>query len=421
VLNIWRPANASKNLPVMVWIYGGGFVNGGSSPAVYDGTHFAKYGVMLVSFNYRVGRFGFFAHPALTKEAGDGLTGNFGYMDQIAALRWVQRNISGFGGDPRNVTIFGESAGGYSVHMLLTSPLTNGLFQKAVVESGGGRMLLAGSLNLADAEAAGVAFARSKGATGEGPVALMKLRGLPAAAVVSGLNLATMRSPDSAATFSGTMIDGKIVIEQPQDVYRAGREKRVPIIVGANSHDIGFPSATSKGELFAQFGRDAKEAAAVYDPSGSAGLQFLAEEVAADEMMVEPARFVVRSFSAIGLLAWEYRFSYVPEQIRQQVPGMLHAEEIPFVFNTVAEKYAGTITAGEQQIARLANHAWAQFAKTGDPNGDGLSPWPSYSMTSDSIMDFSNEGPHAVNDPWKARLDLIEKRLESGSDVTKLH
>ena len=139
VVNVWRPADASTKLPVMVWIYGGGFVNGGSSPAVYDGSQFAKRGVVLVSFNYRVGRFGFFAHPALTKESPNGPLGNYTFLDQIAALKWVQKNIAAFGGDAGNVTIFGESAGGGSVLTMMTSPLAKGLFQKAIIESGGGR------------------------------------------------------------------------------------------------------------------------------------------------------------------------------------------------------------------------------------------------------------------------------------------
>src|SRR5208283_2780795 len=144
-LNVWAPAaRAPGKLPVMVWIYGGGFVNGGSSPLVYAGSQFAKHGLVFVSFNYRVGRFGFFAFPALSKENPDEPKGNYGYMDQIAALQWVKRNAAAFGGDASNVTIFGESAGGGSVLMLMTSPLSKGLFKRAVVESGGGRTLLMG-------------------------------------------------------------------------------------------------------------------------------------------------------------------------------------------------------------------------------------------------------------------------------------
>ena len=196
-LNVWRPAHAAgKKLPVLVWIYGGGFVNGGSSPAVYDGSPFARDGVIFVSFNYRLGRFGFFAHPALSAEKPAGPLGNYAIMDQIAALKWVRRNIAAFGGDADNVTICGESAGGMSVHILMTSPAASGLFQKAIVQSGGGRPNLLRGRPLAggpdSAEAIGVAFAKQAGIEGTDAQALQKLRALPADALLNGLNMATM-------------------------------------------------------------------------------------------------------------------------------------------------------------------------------------------------------------------------------------
>jgi para-nitrobenzyl esterase len=181
VLNVWKPAHsATKKLPVMVWIYGGGFVNGGSSPAVYDGSQFAKQEVIFVSFNYRVGRFGFFAHPALTQENPDGVLGNYGFMDQIAALQWVQRNINAFGGDADNVTLFGESAGGFSVHTMMTSPLAKGLFHKAIIQSGGGRTSIGGGRylqktsisGLPSAEEIGMRFAAKNHITGTDAKAL---------------------------------------------------------------------------------------------------------------------------------------------------------------------------------------------------------------------------------------------------------
>jgi para-nitrobenzyl esterase len=211
----------------MVWIYGGGFVNGGSSPAVYSGDRFARDGVVLVSFNYRVGRFGFFAHPALSAENADGgLLGNYALLDQIAALKWVRDNIAAFGGDPGNVTVFGESAGGVSVHDLLTSPLAKGLFHKAIIQSGGGRPRLLPTLPLRatngerSAESAGLAFAAKAGVSGEGPEALAALRALPADAVVDGLNMATAGTPTWGG---GPMIDGKILPREPLAVLRGRR------------------------------------------------------------------------------------------------------------------------------------------------------------------------------------------------------
>ena len=205
-LNVWRPRGASAHhLPVMVWIYGGGFVNGGTSPAVYNGTQFARDGVLLVSFKYRLGNFGFFAFPALTRQVRGQLLGDYAFMDQLASLRWVQRNIRAFGGDSHNVTVFGESAGGMSVNNLLISPLAKGLFQRAIIESGGGRPLfpapLAGSSS--SAEAMGMRLARHFGIEGQGPRALARLRTLPASRLVNGLNMATMRSAEQDGYVGG--------------------------------------------------------------------------------------------------------------------------------------------------------------------------------------------------------------------------
>ena len=407
VANIWRPAESSgRKLPVMVWIYGGGFVNGGSSPAVYDGSHFARHGIVFVSFNYRLGRFGFFAHPELSRENPDGgLLGNYGYMDQIAALKWVQRNIAAFGGDASNVTVFGESAGGGSVHMLLTSPLAKGLFAKAVIESGGGRGGLMGPRSVHDIEPSGVALARANGIEGDGPDALAALRALPAEKVVSGLNMASMGA--AAGTYAGgAMVDGKIVVEDPDKAYRAGRNAKVPVMIGANSADIGFASARSMDELFKPFGGNAAKAKAAYDPSNSGDVRVVGAKVAMDRTMEEPARFTAAEFARQGLPSYEYRFSYVADSMRKQWPGAPHATEIPYVFDTVAAKYGKDLTPADEATARAANAYWANFAKTGDPNGPGLPHWPRYAPATDGIMDFTLEGPRGGPDPWKARLDL---------------
>jgi len=412
--NVWIPEGAAgKKLPVMVWIYGGGFVNGGSSPAVYDGSQFARRGVALVSFNYRVGRFGFFAHPALTKEDPNGPLGNYGYMDQIAALKWVKRNIAAFGGDPGNVTLFGESAGGGSVLTMMTSPMAKGLIHKAIVESGGGRALLmgnryldrAGTGGMPSAESVGVTFAKSAGIEGDGAAALAALRRLPAEAVVAGLNMASMGVP----TYAGPMIDGKVVVESPADAYAAGRGARIPLIIGANSADIGFPRGQTKEALFAPFGPDGDKAKAAYDPQGSAKVFEVGVAIASDQMMVEPARYMARVLAATGQPAFEYRFSYVAESMRKQWKGAPHATEIPFVFDTVAARYGKELTDADRATARAANAYWVNFAKTGDPNGSGLAEWPKYSPQSDMLMDFSLTGPVAKPDAWKGRLDLIER------------
>jgi para-nitrobenzyl esterase len=411
--NVWAPQGTARNLPVMVWIYGGGFVNGGSSPAVYDGSKFAKRGVVLVSFNYRIGRFGFFAHPALTREYPAEPKANYGYMDQIAALQWVRKNIAAFGGDPENVTIFGESAGGGSVLAMMTSPLAKGLFQKAIIESGGGRSNLlgdryvsrAGKTGTPSGESVGLAFGKSAGIAGEDAAALAALRKLPAAKIVSGLNMATMSVP----TYAGPMIDGKVVVESPGEAYAAGRGARIPVMIGATNADIGFASARTVDELFAPFGAHRNPLKAAYDPAGRGNAAQVASAFGADQFMVEPSRFLARTIAATGQPAWEFRFSYVAESMRKQWPGAPHATEIPFVFDTVAARYGKDLTAADRATAQAANAYWVNFAKKGNPNGQGLPEWPQHSSKSDMLMDFANSGPAAKADPCKARLDLVEQ------------
>ena len=410
-VNVWAPEKpAAPKLPVMVWIHGGGFVNGGSSPAVYDGSAFARRGVVFVSLNHRLGRFGFFAHPALTRETPDGPLGNYGYLDQIAALRWVQKNVAAFGGDPGNVTVFGESAGGGSVNTLMISPLARGLFHKAIVESGGGR---AGGImtprTLKEAEAVGVAFARSAGVPGDDAAALAALRKLPAKDLVRGLNLMTMGQQRD--TYAGPMIDGKIVVEEPETAFRAGRQARVPYLVGANDREFGFmplPPAAVDGML-ARFRAEKDAVVAAYDPGKTGNMGEVGIGLMSDGAMVEPARLLARLASAAGQPTYAYRFSYVASSIRNNVAGALHATEIPFVFETVKAKYGAASAAEDEALAAAANAYWVAFARTGDPNGDGRPRWPAYSERDDVIMDFAVTGPEAKADPRRARLDLVER------------
>ncbi len=410
-VNVWRPATTAVKLPVIVWIYGGGFVNGGSSPAVYDGSRFAEHGLVFVSFNYRVGRFGFFAHPALTKEQSGGPLGNYAFMDQIAALQWVKRNIRAFGGDSGNVTIFGESAGGHSVFTLMTSPAAAGLFHKAIVESGGGRNLMGPGKSLGEAEAVGMAFAKKNGIESEDQAALEALRKLPAEKVVDGLNLSAMNSP----TYCGPMVDGKIVVEPVEQAMLAGHQAKVPFMIGANDADIGFSQAKTLDEVFAPFGANKEQARKVYNPENLTSVYVVGSKAAMDRMMIEPARFAARRMVAAGQRAYEYRFSYVAESMRKQWKGAPHATEIPFVFDTVAAKYGDKLAPADKATAEAANAYWCAFAKTGDPNGEGRPKWPAYDPGQDLLMEFTPQGlPVAHADPWKARLDLTEAAAREG-------
>lgn len=248
----------------MIWIHGGAFVFGSGALNDFSGSSFTEKGVILVSINYRLGRLGFFAHPALSNEHPEEPKGNYGYMDQIAALKWVKQNIAAFGGDPNNVTIFGESAGAVSVHSLLTIPAAKGLFQKAIIESGGGRdgVLTGRPINKENADAyypvsaetAGINFARKQKIEGTDITALTKLRSLTAAQVVDGGQESD--EPGGPITYSGPILDGKLVVETAQSAYEAARQPNVPIIIGSNSAEVpaGFVNARTKEELIKLFG-----------------------------------------------------------------------------------------------------------------------------------------------------------------------
>lgn len=362
-LNVWRPAAAGEKLPVVFWIYGGGFVNGGASPPTYSGANLARQGVLFVSANYRVGRFGTFAHPQLTAENADGgLVGNYGYMDQLAALRWIQRNIAAFGGDPSNVTIVGESAGGMSVHALITSPLAKGLFAKAVVMSGGDGGAMGGN-GLAAAEEIGVDFARSKGVAPDDPNALARLRALSAEQVTDGLNMMALFRPDGPRTFASPFADGRLAVDAGA-AYASGVFASVPMMIGATSADMG----------------------------GKTGV------------MVAGARKVAATIADKGVPVYAYRFSYVAESVEQ--PGAQHATDIPFFFDTAAIKYGDETTARDVAMGRTMSAYLSNFARTGDPNGSGLPIWPRYARTTDQIMDFAADGQAvAQKDPWGPEID----------------
>lgn len=414
-LNVWRPPNtADRALPVMVWIYGGGFVDGGTSPAVYDGAGFARDGIVLVSFNYRLGNFGFFAFPAIERRAGGGLVGNYTLMDQIAALRWVQRNVAAFGGDPRNVTLFGESAGGMSVNALLTTPLARGLFQKAIIESGAGRPNIYPARPLSgpgeSAEAMGLKLAAHLGVTGAGAAALAGLRTLPAAKLVDGLNLAT-RAGDPTYV-GGPIIDGRLYAGAPVQVYARGGGARIPVLIGANTEEIGPPAPSSLQALWASFGPDAAVARATYDPDGRRTLEEASSAVGGDLWMVEPARAIARQLSARGQRVYEYRFDYVASALRGTRSGAPHASEIPFVFDTVSAHYGNTTSRADRAMAHAVHAYWVAFARSGRPDPRAEPAWPAYDARTDRLMIFTDRGPAFEADPWKHRLDLAERVAE---------
>lgn len=344
--NVWRPAGNAKALPVMVWIYGGGFVNGGSSPPTYSGAALARQGILVVSFNYRLGRFGTFAHPKLTQD-GDARQADFGLLDQLAALRWVQRNIARFGGDPGQVTIVGESAGGRSVHAMMTSPAARGLFHRAVIQSGG--TAGSGGASLATAEGAGIAFAQRKGIAADDPQAAAKLRALAPDQIVDGLNLASV---GQTTDYSSPVPDGTVFTDS-LDAYQAGRFAHVPVMIGATSDDIG----------------------------------------GTDGPMITGAREVAQELSRQGVPVYYYRFGYVATSARTaQTRGAAHATDIPFFFDTADIKYGADTSALDRTAARTMSGYLVNFVKAGDPNSARAKRWRPYASDDRQMLTLTPEG-----------------------------
>lgn len=371
-MNVWKPESAAANakLPVLVWIYGGGFVNGGSSPPTYAGADVASQGVVFVSFNYRVGRFGTFAHPQLTKANADGgRLGNYGTMDQVAALEWVKRNIAAFGGDPSKVTIMGESAGGMSVNTLLASPDAKGLFRGAIIMSGADATAPGNpALNTAAVEKIGVDFAATKGIAADDPQALTKLRALSAEQVTDGLNMMALFRPAAGPpTFTMPYTDGRVNVPLAP-AFASGNINKVPVMIGATSADMG----------------------------GKTG------------MMVAGARNTAAALAKQGVPTYAYRFSYVAQSLNKDGQAG-HATDIPFFLDTADIKYEAKTTARDTGMGKTISKYVVNFTKTGDPNGAGLPTWPQYTAANDTIMDFAGDGMAMPGkDPWGAELDAAK-------------
>ena len=414
-LNVWRPASTGGDLlPVMVWIHGGAMVHG--SAAIYPLDAMAAQGVVMVSMNFRLGRLGYFAHPALAAEAPNDVRGNYGFMDQLAALQWVQRNIARFGGDPNQVTLFGESAGGGAVLAHLVSPLSRGLFHRALLQSPGTPGPRAGAIpsaDLATAEKIAVDWARSLGITGDGAAVLRQLRALAPEKLLASIGgqetlavLAAGRTPPGMAM---SIVDGKFLVERPEVSLAAGRQAKVPILVGANDRDLPIGSAVNKDDLFGTFGSDGGFARLLYDPRGDQTLEELKQQVFADRAFVEPSRHLANEAARAGQPVWLYRFAYVSEAQRGENMGTLHGFEIPFTMNVPGTLVGDKITRTDAAAADLVSGYWVQFGLTGDPNGGTRPLWPKHDPAVDRLMHFTNSGAIVGTDPIRPRLDLWQR------------
>ena len=403
-LNIWRPAGARK-LPVMVWIHGGAHVVGSGTFPVFDGTAFARQGVVLVTINYRLGALGYFAHPALSaaKPRGEALA-NYGLMDQLAALRWVKKNIAAFGGDPRQITLFGESAGAIGVTTILAQPEAKGLFAKAIVQSGVG---LLDPRPLGEQEALGAALAARAGAPPS--ASLDALRALPAAALVAA---GEVRTPGA---MTGPILDGDLVREAPWRVFARSEPIDVPLLVGANSNEasvilaMGVPPTAA----LAYLGRDQAAGRAAYG-MGLADDE-LARQVLGDAWFVAPARWLAAR-TAGGAPSYLYHFDYVAAARRDRAKGAAHGSEIPYLFGTLDyfASVAGAVGDEDRRFGEGISACWVGFAKTGVPGCALVRDWPRYDAASDRLAKFTPESG-VVAGFRKAQLDhLLKIRFGSG-------
>ena len=371
--NIWAPP-AAKNAPVMLWLHGGGNTTGAGSLGPYDGTAFARDGVILVTINYRLGAFGFFAHPALTKAAGpnEALI-NYGLLDQIAALKWVKRNISAFGGDPSRVTVFGESAGGADTLMLLSTPKAKGLFAGAIVESGGG---WTPPVTLTKREADGVALAKRAGAPAD--ASLAQLRALSAEQIVA-----------SQTGEAGVGIDGRLLTQTPAQAFARGQQLHVPLIIGSNSYEASLmKSVGTSAATYLAGTPDTLKAAYADEPSDQAK----ADAIFTDAVMGAPAHWLASRAARSGQSVWLYHFPYVLSLQRGFLKGAPHAFEIPYVFDSWP--HLGALAMGfkpdaeAMAVTTMVHSCWISFAKTGMPAcGEGQA-WPAYTLANDTLIRF---------------------------------
>ena len=405
-LNVWTPAQSPKEkLPVMVWIYGGGFVAGGSSEPRQDGEQLAKLGVVVVSMNYRLGVFGFLSHPELTKEAGKrAASGNYGLLDQQAALEWVRRNISGFGGDPGKVTIFGESAGSFSVSAQMASPLNEGLFHRAIGESGAMFSATLAPRPLRDAEAFGVEFGKRIGAD-----SLSDLRGKPAAELLDAAQ------KQQGLRFSPN-IDGYFLPDHPAAIFAAGKQLHIPLIAGWNADESNYrayfaklePTAANYAERArAQFGENAAEFLKLYPGETDEEAKLSARDFAGDQFIAFSTWRWLEMHSRTGRSAvWRYRFDQVPPATPSR--GAYHSAEIEFVFGALVSKSLPWRT-GDYKVSSMMMRYWTNFAKFGNPNGPGVPMWPKYDeATGWPVLHIADE-PTVAPDAHRARYEFLDR------------
>lgn len=379
-LNVWSTAKSTdEELPVLVWIYGGGFTSGGSACPIYDGEALARQGVIVVTINYRVGLMGFLAHPDLTKESRVGASGNYGLLDQIAALKWVQRNINAFGGDPEKVTIAGQSAGAASVHSLMVSPLATGLFHQAIGQSGSA--LMRPPASLAEAEQIGKTAAYTAGLT-----SLRSMRSL---------------SSDSLLKAMGNqfipILDGYVLSKPAREMMTEGSYNDVPLLLGYNA-DEGFPGSARNAEEFQEglienFGPEKTEQLLRYYPASGDDIAMSSQKLLSTHITFGLPVIdwgILQASQGTGS-TFLYYFDHTPPGPEEYTRfGAHHTAEVPYVFSTL-DLVERPWEPGDDKLAHILSDYWINFVKSGNPNGKNLPVWVEFKVEDPLLMKFSTK------------------------------
>ena len=410
-LNVWTAAKAGEKRPVMVWIHGGALTRGSSATPTYDGTALAKKGVVLVTVNYRLGPLGYLAHPELTAESPNRSSGNYGALDQVAALKWVQKNIAAFGGDPGRVTIFGESAGSWSVNVLVASPLARGLFHRAIGQSGGtfGPMayLKEDREGRASAEKMGEAFAKAAGAD-----SIKALRAQPAEKIVEVFN----NDPEGKKFRTQPNVDGWALPDEIRNIFAQGKQNDAPVIVGSNANEMTtltvpatVPKTTEdyRKRVETQYGAAVKEFDAVYPVNSEADIAAAYLGGLRDVTFTLPMRTWARMTATGRSKSYLYFFSHVPPNPNSKYLGAYHAGEIVYVFNNLNRRNS-LLQEADFKLAEMMSNYWVNFATTGDPNGKDLPKWAPYNRETEDYLDFG-DAVQLRNHLLKAQLDFVER------------
>ena len=387
-LNIWTAAQSEERAPVLVWIHGGGLAIGNGADITYDGTRLARRGVVLVTINYRLGAFGYLAHPLLSAESEHGASGNYGTLDQVAALRWIQRNIAAFGGDPSRVTIFGESAGSWSVNHLMATPLARGLFHGAIGESGGGFGSRGRAESKEEIESAGERFVEAL--LGEGVTPSLDALRAASAEAVQAVAPELVRS---TAT-----VDGWVFPDTVYNIFAAGAQHDVPVIVGSNADEMSILGGAAGAETLEQYHES------IRDEYGEHAAAFLEAFPAATDEEARQARMAsgtdatfgwemrtwARMMETVSSPAYLYFFSRVPPAPDAERYGAYHTAEIAYVFDNFGvspHPYANRdYTDTDRRLSDILASYWVNMAATGNPNAEGLPEWPAYDSGADAAL-----------------------------------